>query len=568
MIKGEGPVLQRLVNEWLKVSSKVVYMSAPVHNVLSQSVPACQVFYKHFCEILSAGGKQWMNACSQSCTILRTVEFGVDIETITTWCLHVLDAMCYHERLKVGVIPTFQNLVGEQRGSVKEGVLVSELYSLRATMSKYSFSMPNSITISLKKKTRRGKRNVMVEVSEDLDLCLDTTLGITHDTFIPLDEDGLDEFEYGWEYEDDFEDLTFDEDAEIPKLAYVYLHMIDKYTLRKVRGTAWNLVIAFRVLGENVREIADKITYYKSCTHEDLFFAWTGKAGKIEGATKLTWEQMGIITGKGGYTSPSFCIDGKIITKLTAWSTPAYRNSLTNMDSYFIQMRTSTENKEVEKMKKVVNVIETSYALDPEFKENKRVLENLLEKEGIRERKDIDLEPVDEHGLTDLLSKLGGILDNLATELTGGGDESGLLKMFDPKLQYHFKEPTSLLSDEHLLGELEAILPEYWGMIMNKEIALSKSQKLDRLDLAAMKISRMTGTDKETYTALYRIIQFIFTLIPERGGVTHLSNSFMLHIDGLFSRGDRVEHTEGLYPLHMLIPGEPFDMPDDMSFLE
>jgi hypothetical protein len=567
LLKGEGPILQRLVGAWQEMACRVIYSAAPARGTLSQSVQACQEFYRNFKEILESGGKQLLNLCSQNSTILRTVEFGVEDEVICTWLIHVMDAMCYHEKLSIGTIPTFQNLAGEKRGKVNEGAIVSELHGLRGYMVKNQPVVPLSITIVQKKRVKRGNRKANVEVSQMLDLCKNPVLGITHEPFKPLDEDGEDEFMYGWEYEDDFEDLTYDEDADIPKLAYCFLHILDKYTLRKVRGTAWDVIVAFRVLGTDIQEVADKITYYQDKKDDTLFFAWTGKAGLIENTKKLAWEDIGTITGKGGFKSPALDIDGVVVPKEEAWASPKHRNSLSGLDSYFLQMRAGTQEKEIEKIEQVIKVVQTGYELDPEYSSNKRDLDKLLIKEGLK-KEEKELLPVDEGGLTEVLSKMGDLLDNLSKELTGGGGEAGLLKMFDPKLQYQFKEPISLLSDEHLLGELEALLPGYWGMIMNKEIALTKNQKADRLDLAAVKISRMTGTDKETYTALYRVIRFLFTLLPERGGVAHLSNAFMIQIDSLFNRGERSENSEGLYPLHLLSPGEPFDMPDDLSFLE
>jgi hypothetical protein len=568
MIKGEGPILQRLMKEWQKLSCQVVYITAPAAAVLSQSVAACQEFYLHFKELLNAGGKQWLNTSSQKCTILRTVEFGVDDDVILEWLIHLMDSMCYHEKLKVGTIPTFQNLAGEKSGSKKEGVLTSELYPLRGQMVRHQLTLPMSVNVAQKRRVKRGNRRVGVEEHLQLELCKDTILGVTHEPFAPLDEDGLDEYTYGWDYEDEFEDLTYDEDSEIPQLAYCFLHTLTKYSLRKVRGTAWNVIVAFRILGHDIREVADKITYFQSLESDSLFYAWTGKSGKIAGCKKLEWEDMRAITGRGGFTSPNFNIDGKSIPKMKAWSTPTYRNSLSGLDSYFLQMRAGTQKKEVEKIEKVIKVVSTGYELDPEYNKNKKELDKMLLKEGLKEADDKELIPVGENGLTEILGKMGDLLNSLSKELTGGGDEVGLLKMFDPKLQYQFKEPTSLLCDEHVLGELEALLPGYWKMIMNKEIALTKNQKMDRLDLAAIKISRMSGTDKETYTALHRVIRFIFTLLPERGGVTHLSNGFMIQVDELFNRIDRTGSNEGLYPLHLLSPGEPFDMPDDLGFLE
>lgn len=568
LLSGEGPVQKRLVDAWLRISSQVVYFCAAVSGILSENILCCQEFCKHFSEILSSGGLQWLNSCSQNSSILRTVDFGVDQSVIETWVYHVLDAMCYHSKLGLETIPTYQNVAGEQTGSRKAGILTSEVHGMRSVLVKNPLDIPQSIVIRLSKHTKRGKRKVKVDYTEELDRCEDTILGITHDTFLPLDEDGLDEYLYGWEYEDEFEDLTFDEDADIPKLAYCYLGVLSKYSLRKVRGTAWNVIVAFCGLGKDIQEVADKITYYKSLKQQGLFFAWTGRSGTIQGARKLAWEELWEMEGKGGFQSPKFNIDGKIVPKLTAWENPSMRNSLSGLDSYFLQMRAGTEQKEVEQSKKVLEVVQTSYELDPEYSKNKRELDKLLVKEGLRKEDEKTLLPVNEQGLTEMLGNLSGLLDNLSEELTGGGKEAGLLKMFDPKMQYKFKEPTDLLSDEHLLSELESLLPGYWPMIMNKEIALTKNQKMDRLDLAAVKISRMTGLDKEVYTGLYRVIRFLFTLIPERGGVTHLSTGFMIQVDGLFDRGDRDNYNEGLYPLHLLMPGEPFDMPGDLSFLE
>jgi len=87
---------------------------------------------------------------------------------------------------------------------------------------------------------------------------------------------------------------------------------------------------------------------------------------------------------------------------------------------------------------------------------------------------------------------------------------------------------------------------------MNKELSMTKQQKMDRLTLAKLKISRQHGEEKITATIMYQIVMFVLNEIPERGGIAYLSNAFIVLIDSLFDTEEVEEGFEGLANFSMI----------------
>jgi hypothetical protein len=273
-------------------------------------------------------------------------------------------------------------------------------------------------------------------------------------------------------------------------------------------------------------------------------------------------------------------VAGQEVLKKDLINDPALTQHIPTLDSYFKRMSIQKAVETVVENKEVLDFATTNLFLSPEFEEEKKLLDEKIQQfQNIAsKRKKEELPPVIElHGTTpdtDSLAKmLFNILEEQETALhdissaVEGGGSGGAALIDRTTTQYSFREPTDLVTDGGFKSEFETLFPGFWNSINLKEISLTKNQKNDRLALARSKIGRMSGEEKRNYTMLYQILMFILNELPEKGGIPNISNSFIVHTDGLFDLDIDCTESEGLIAFNQLHARPLMLIPEDVDML-
>jgi hypothetical protein len=549
-------------------------------------------------ELISKGITVWLNIASAADPIFKSVEFYNHDEELLSWFVDLLDNCSFTNALPPNKVLSYQSLVGDQRGNIPEGPYASEWTKVRKYISRIDFYRPKpELVLSKKGKGTIDKYGFKKVAKKDqliLALTDETKPGIAIERFLPLDEEWQEEFDISWEYEDQLEDYERDEEADIPRNAYVYTADLSIRNLTRIRGTAWNLYICYRHLNPDIVNAADNLTFYEpeenvpsqnlyNFIREKPYLCRVGSKNSkyaIQGYKKLPWERVRNLMRDQFADDHLMNVAGQEVLKKDLINDPALTQHIPTLDSYFKRMSMQKAVETVVENKEVLDFATANLFLSPEFEEEKRLLDEKIQQfQNIAtKRKKEELPPVVELHKTapdadDLVKMLFGILEEQETALhdissaVEGGGSGGAALIDRTTTQYSFREPTDLVTDGGFKSEFETLFPGFWSSINLKEISLTKNQKNDRLALARSKIGRMSGEEKRNYTMLYQILMFILNELPEKGGIPNISNSFIVHADGLFDLDIDCTESEGLISFNQLHARPLMLIPEDIDML-
>nr|UUW20939.1 MAG: RNA-dependent RNA polymerase [Sanya bunya-like virus 2] len=554
-------------------------------------------------ELLEKGISVWLNIASASSPVFRSVEFCNADDEILNWFIDLLDNCTLSSGINPNKPLSYQQLVGEARGKLREGRFLNEWGKLRKYISRIDFFRPKEELVLMRKsKIKKDRYGFNIPRKTDqkiLELCDELIPGIAVEKFLPLDEEWQEEYDISWEYEDQFEDYLRDEDADIPRTAYVYSADLSIKNLTRLRGTAWNLYISFTHLNPDILMSADTLTFFEPEDYkvpknlynfilEPPYLCRVGSKQtqwSVQGYKKMPWEKVRALMREKIETDHMMEIQGETHTKRDVISDPSLTQHIPTLDSYFKRLTSQQAVEVVVENQAVIDFASTNLFLSPEFEEEKKALDAKLlafKKEHLSTKKESKDEPETQPVVVDienpennqdLAAMLFGILseqqhslDEIGTSVEQGGS-GGAALLERGTTQYSFKEPTDLLTDAGFKSEFETLFPGFWNSMNLKEISLTKNQKNDRLALARSKIKRMSGEEKRNYTMLYQVLMFILNELPEKGGIPNISNSFMLHVDGLFDLDIECTESEGLISFNQLHARPIMLIPEDVDLL-
>jgi hypothetical protein len=577
----------------LALVSQVLLDTYDIQLKSSDGIPSVKNIYDVVMELWDEGISQWLNIASSNSATFRTVEFKVDKDLFSDWLIDILDCLAGFAEFQPNRDQSFQTLAGEQRGSIREGKFNSSWAPLKKYISRAEIMWAQGeITLYKQGKKRVGKERKQVPSTKKIVLkkLKEGDPGVVDIEFKPQEEDSLDEYRYSWEYEDESEEIVFDSEAEIEDWAYFSISHMNKRSLKRIRGTAWNIVMACKSFSKDLLNLQDKWSVYVRTTPKpvNLYNLFSGekylvmvgrdtKGISVVGYRKMQWQEvMKHVQGGIFRNDKKTEILGKLRSREDILEQPVLLNELQTLDSYFKSMRISDLEKEVEQKELEVKVVKENLYLSPESENMVKELDHLIqsyrrERDAAPDKEEKRKEAVDlesDNDLIAILNKQISLLDSIEESASPEGDEKAMLKLVGVPSQHRFKEEVELLTDGDFRSEFEALFPGYWQKIMRKEISMSRSRKKQRLENARMRIAHMKGDVKNRYTILYGIMSFVLLEVPESGGVKHLSDAFSLDLDDLFClEEDNLGEDFELAPIYALIPNEYRSLPEDVNRL-
>nr|UUW20937.1 MAG: RNA-dependent RNA polymerase [Sanya bunya-like virus 1] len=577
----------------MALSSQVLLDCYDIQLQTSDGIPSVKLCYDVVMELWDEGLSQWLNIASAKSATFRTVEFKVEKEMFSDWLVDILDCLAGFAEFQPNRNQSFQSLAGEQRGSVREGKFCSSWAPLKKYLSRSEIAWAaGEVTLYKQGRKRVGpdrrqvpntKRILLKKLSEG-------DPGVVDTLFKPQEEDSLDEYRYSWEYDDESEEIVFDSDAEIEDWAYFSITHLNKRALKRIRGTAWNIVYACRSFSKELMSLQDKWSVYIQNTRRplNLYNLFSGdkylvligrdteKIG-IPGYRKLQWQDVMKHVQSNIYRNDKKTeIMGKMRSRKEILEQPVLLNELQTLDSYFKSIKVKDLEKEVEQKETEIKVVSENLFLTPDSEALVSELNNLVSQYETRKKKISKVQEEEEtravidldsdHDLITILNKQISLLDTIEESAATDGDERAMLKMVGIPSQHRFKEAAEVLTDPDFKSEFETWFPGYWAKIMRKEISMSRARKKQRLENAKMRISHMKGEVKKRYTMLYGIMAFVLLELPENGGVKHLSDAFALDVDDLFVlEEEELGQDYELAPIYALLPEEYRSLPEDVD---
>jgi hypothetical protein len=576
-----------------------------VDDVYASSFENGGLLYDILSELLDNGLTTWLNIVSFSDNLFRSVEFKVEKETIMNWFNDLLDNISMSQGPKPTRILTYQSLVGEKRGKIREGYFHGKWTPILKILARINLYQPPSELLITKlnkslKKDKFGFRKAKRKDFIKLDLETDTQPGIAVRPFVPLAEEWQDEFNESWEYEDQLDDYEQDEEMEIPRLSYVYVSFLSLKNITRVRGTSWNLIIAFYQMDKSVLNCSDNITFYEPegavsnnfynsarSTMKLAYLSGKKKSPNIQGYKKISWEKTQRLMSDFVEVSHDVDLEGKLVNKKDATTDPYLASKITTLDSYFKRMNETSLKKEIIKNQEILDFANVNMFMSEDYEREKSILDKMIEdagavsdptplenrgNQGKLDRPKIEVKSRDND--TDWLSSLKNILEtqsnmlnNISDFITSGGEGSSVLMVDKSQTNYSFKEPVDLITDLGFKSEFETFFPGVWKSFINKEISMTKQQKIDRLTLARVKIAGMSSEEKRNSTMLYQLVMFVLNEIPDRGGLNHISNSFIVSLDSLFDQEMLNIEVTGLVDFNQLYAKPQMLIPEDVDIL-
>lgn len=537
-------------------------------------------------ELLEENLLQWLNIVSLNDPMFRSVEFSIEKKRFLDWVNDLFDNMSLFFSMDSTELMSYQKVLGQQKGRVKEGKYAREWSQFQHELTRMEFYKPiESLFLTFNKKlSLKSGAKKRVKKTFELFLSEETKPGKMLESFEPFSEEGQEEFEYAWEYEDNFEDFEVDLEADLPTYGYCYVSSLSINTLTKVRGTAWNMIYSFYHVDESILKAADELFFFKPqvtvsnnvyCSQKtNLMLCYTGsksKLPKIKGYVSLEWHDVLKMIHPGEISCRTVEIEGSIYEKKAVLESALLKNKITSIDSYLQKMSTKSIIKEVEGKNKTVQFIESNYFMDENFKNDVKEIHNLLKElknERVEEKEEKDNSSSEVTSWLELLNKQTNFIESIK-DIPNNEDkkinERILIDLENDRSVLSFKEPNEFVTDQNFISEFEALLPGCWKSILAKEISLTSNEKRDRKMLAKAKISCMKGDVKDNFTMIYQFLLFVLNEIPTSGGIRSISSNFALQVDTLFNIENLDDNNNSLTPFYMLQAKPMMLIPEDLG---
>jgi hypothetical protein len=516
-----------------------------------------KLFFDILTEFLEDGLLNHLNECTEKHPLLKSVEFQVPRDKFMYWVLDMTTGLSFSSIRGVMVSrETERSLYGNN------GKLLEYVTNLRSHFVKLKQKpQPKMINVTLGRKHKR-RMKLMEEKYP--------TIGVTLLDFCPQTEDSLDEFESYYYNEDAHEDVEFDEEAEIPEIAYVTVPYLNEKALFRVRGTAWVVVVGTKMVDTNIFQVTGKKKFFRSNTsYQNIYktvdsmcdyiavFSKNNLKIEIESYKEIPWEEQNKSFMRSPYLPKPVHIEGKDYYFEEIDSNPSLAAHLINSDQFFKNPEAESVKKEIVLTKKQINLVEkTGRKVTKEFERLKKQLDDDLKvlsktKDKVEEKS--ESEPVD---LNELLTRTMKGREDLFFALEGDSTQANAKKQFIADYKpYRYDGTLNLLTDIRFRSEFEVLFPGYWDMFANKEIRMSARNKKHRLEFARLRIDKMPREMRRNYRKLFLICSFVLENVAECPHRQNESHDFGSLIDDLFdadyeSDEERIELVNDLIPDH------------------
>jgi hypothetical protein len=526
-------------------------------------------------EMLDNGLLNHFALAANSNPLLASVDFSIEDVDFSNWIIDLFDSLTsFGWRLPKGQVLRDQTFIGEN------GKLSVELSYFRACLIKIHLTPHEpSITVKVSKK----KNNVSVEEEMTLKLCRNVQCGVVFQPFRPMDEESAEEYEDGFRFDPDIEEVAvFDDSIILPPFAYVYQNQFNLIALKGCRGTAHNLIVRCATVSMDIMKSSNNIKIYRKTTYKDCYelinnisdiIVLVSKSKythlQIENYSELNYPSMMRFFTPSKHVNEDMVVNGIKTTKTEMVKNPELVYYVSTLENYFGKISKENSKEALKRIKKVESIQrDTGILLSESFETVKKQLDIEIEEFRKREREkkpieegeiNIDVVSKDDeekeektenveqeidsltpsNNLLEMLSKisLSDISDSKSSKMNLNNKNDTIeRKIMNAKpSNMKFKDPVLVLTDIEFKAEFETYFPGYWDLIVNKEkIALTARTKKKRIQMAELCIRSMPQYMKEKYQRLLMIVKFVLTTIPETNNKNTEDLRFSDLIEDLF----------------------------------
>nr|UYL94440.1 MAG: RNA-dependent RNA polymerase [Sanya bunya-like virus 20] len=434
---------------------------------------------------------------------------------------------------------------------------LTEFGQLAAETAKIPYTY--SDTISLR---HRGK---VIKVKDTPDV--EIKVGMVTTPFYPLNEEQIDEFEFSIGVEDEpEEEVEEDEDEKGRTIKWAYLrrNIGTLNDLRKVRGTAWELLIYSNCYPDVSRAVGlrmfvrNKFSGPKDMLcHSDSFLIYVGpRKGlmEIEGFKEVAWEHRRN-RYRGVIKSQPFFWDlaGKSYHKSAYFTNPMLASRVYS-EINAVWGRLNIDSDAVEKKRSAVRSlkerVKAGSELDLLMDEYNSVLEHALGKNKTKTNEDLS------SIITKVLDKLGGSgIDQIVEKSQKDIPLDRLDRLLREKPNnFRVNKDIQILSDPQVLSELETLSPGISGSLFTHSLRMTPQSKRSLLRTSLNSItSEQNKVMKKKKAQLHLIISTILGSVIETNSRNNENAEFFRDMSNLVMSLDE-DSEEGLPSLFEIEP--------------
>nr|WAK73567.1 RNA-dependent RNA polymerase [Phytophthora palustris bunya-like virus 2] len=511
---------------FMLIIARVVLNGYCSFEVMADADPTVGLFMDVMEELLDNGLVDALQSMSGNELLLRTIEFKGHRDDILIMLMNLVDNL-YMTRL--GKKP-----IEHKRDFIRVGK--PQIMPYKKHILKLLSSNPTKrIEINFKSKGKRLNRTLTEEQG---------TPGLPSIPFKPLGEMDQEEFEDGYDWNDDIEeDLELEEFGTAKQMAYVQVATGNWKGVCSVRGSAHTVFVKARVVNRSLLDAHGDKTFYIRENYNSLIdyvsnmglriikISESSKNVNIAGFRRIS--HTDIFRLECRHKSHPVIIDGVSYDKQEVLQNISLSNSIASMDSYFRRVTLDTAKKEIKRVEEFKdNLEEAGVMKSAEYIEAVAEIKDLVGiKEGVAGEEVKSSETLDDIlNKEDLLEKIPNIID-LSNK---GMDLPEVSRKISPDRMVNYKEPIQLLQDPLTIGEFNSLFGNTWREFENNNLRLTALTKKTKIKYMKLQVRAMSPQIRPNYIKLMGVVMSLLSDIETCSNVANESHELSQSIDSLF----------------------------------
>jgi hypothetical protein len=520
------------------IIARIILNGMHVKEMLSNSDPLVSLLFTILRDLCSDGLQKKMEILTSNIPILQTIKFSVEESRFLEWIMDLLDSLYMSTWFLDKII---------SRSKMMKTRHDQHISPYKKDMLKLLLEdKEDSISISMGSKGAEKIFKLKVD---------SPVSGIVRKEFVPLSEEDQEEYNDGFEFDEEIEDyLSFEEKGKTKQLAFCKIVGLDLIGLASVRGTAHDVVIKTNILDrksfschgnktifqrKKYRNLYDMINNYGSYV---LMVSENRKKLNIEHYQKI--ELSDFFKQESKLISPEVEIEGKCYNKLEVLSTPKLLNKITSLDQYFKRVGLKEAEKILTQAEKKEELLsEIGVGVRDDFKNFRRDLKKRVDdlrrenstKLGKKEERKQKISTKESKGKEFNIENFKDLVDNI---INFDGSFLSLpsvnRKTKNPD-NFNFKSPLRLMSDPEFIGEFNALFPNMWTLYERNELRMTAISKEAKLERAKAKLSLLPPDMRGQYSKIYLLVAALLNDIDTCESIHHETHELSYEIDKIFS---------------------------------
>nr|WAK73574.1 RNA-dependent RNA polymerase [Phytophthora palustris bunya-like virus 9-1] len=536
---------------FMLIISRVVLNGFCAFEVMAEADPTVGLFMDVIEELLDNGLIDALQTMSGNEMLLRTIEFKGHRDDIMKMFMDLLDNL-YIARMGKKPIETKRDFIR---------VEMPQIMPYKKHILKLLSNSPTKrIEVNFKSKGRRLNRTLIEETG---------TPGLPSIPFKPLGEMDQEEFEDGYDWNEDIEeDLELEEFGVAKQMAFVQVATGNWKGVCSIRGSAHTVFVKSRVVDRSFLNAHGDKTFYIPDSYHGLTdyinnmgmrlvkISESSKNVNIAGFRRIS--HTDIFRLECRHKSPKVVIDGVSYKKSEIIGNISLSNSVASMDSYFRRITAGSAEKEIKRIEEFRDNLEEAGVLkSPDYIEAVAEIKELVGiKEESEEEESKNSSSLDEMlNKEDLLDKIQRIID-LSDK---GMDLPAVNRKISPDRMINYKEPMQLLQDPLTIGEFNALFGNTGREFESNNLRLTALTKKTKIKYMKLQVRAMAPQVRPNYIKLMGVVMSLLSDIETCASVANESHELSHSIDALFD----IETEEETGDFNLMLQPLPGDINRD-----